>query len=109
MPTMLKSQTTTEKDFLNVHPGELLREEFLQPLGLSAYRLAKDTRLPHQLINELLHEKRGISAKTDLHLCTYFGQEPGYWLRVQLAYDLRKALNTMGDAVRNSITPLNAA
>ena len=94
---------------LNVHPGELLREEFLGPLGITPYRLAKDTRLPHQRINEIVNEKRGITAETDLHLCAYFGLKPGYWLRVQLAHDLRDAINTVGSRVRAMVHPLKAA
>lgn len=97
------------KKHLNVHPGELLREEFLNPMGLTPYRLAKDARLPQQRVNEIVNEKRGITAETDLHLCTFFGQEPGYWLRVQLAYDLREALNTVGPKIKASVQPLEAA
>jgi addiction module HigA family antidote len=94
---------------LNIHPGELLREDFLIPMGITPYRLAKDTKLPHQRINEILHEKRGITAETDLHLSTYFGLAPGYWLRVQLAYDLREALNTLGPKIKASVHPRKAA
>lgn len=94
---------------LNVHPGELLREEFLNPLGITAYRLAKGSQLPHQRINEILSERRGITAETDLHLCAYLGLEPGYWLRAQMAYDLRKAVNTIGPKVKASIKPLQVA
>jgi addiction module HigA family antidote len=97
------------KRHLNVHPGELLREEFLSPLGITPYRLAKDTKLPHQRVNEIVNEKRGITAETDLHLCAYFGQAPGYWLRVQLAYDLREALHAVGAKVKASVQPLQAA
>ena len=97
------------KKHLNVHPGELLREEFLLPLGITPYRLAKDTSLPHQRVNEIVNEKRGISAETDLHLCAYFGQAPGYWLRVQLDYDLREAINTVGPKVKAGVHPLKAA
>ena len=97
------------KKHLNVHPGELLREEFLGPLGITPYRLAKDARLPQQRVNEIVNEKRGITAETDLHLCTYFGQTPGYWLRVQLAYDLREALNTVGTKIVAAVHPLKAA
>ena len=86
--------------YINVHPGELLREDFLEPMGLTPYRLAKDAKLPYQRINEILHEKRGITAETDLHLSAYFGLAPGYWLRVQLAYDLREALNTVGPKIK---------
>jgi addiction module HigA family antidote len=94
---------------LNVHPGELLREDFLRPLGITPYRLAKDAKLPHQRVNEIVNEKRGITAETDLHLCAYFGQAPGYWLRVQLAYDLREAINTLGSKVKTEVRPLQAA
>lgn len=94
---------------INVHPGELLREEFLAPLGITAYRLAKDARLPHQRVADIIHERRSITAETDLHLCAYFGQNPGYWLRVQLAYDLREAINTVGPAIKAAVQPLQAA
>ena len=97
------------KTHLNVHPRELLREEFLAPMGITPYRLAKDTKLPHQRVNEIVNEKRGISAETDLHLCTYFGLAPGYWLRVQLAYDLREAINTVGSKIKAAVHPLKAA
>ena len=97
------------KKHLNVHPGELLREEFLTPLGITPYRLAKDTGLPHQRVNEIVNERRGITAETDLHLCAFFGQQPGYWLRVQLAHDLREAVNTVGPKVRAAVHPLKAA
>lgn len=97
------------KKLLNVHPGELLREEFLNPLGITAYRLAKGAHLPHQRVNEILNERRGITAETDLHLCTYLGLEPGYWLRAQLAYDLRAAAHRIGAKVKATIKPLQAA
>jgi len=97
------------KNRINVHPGELLREEFLVPLGITAYRLAKDSKLPHQRVGEILNERRGITAETDLHLCAYFGLTPGYWLRVQLAYDLREAINTVGTRIKAAVRPLRAA
>ncbi|MEI6051693.1 MAG: HigA family addiction module antitoxin [Opitutaceae bacterium] len=97
------------KKHLNVHPGELLLEEFLEPMGITPYRLAKDTKLPHQRVNEIVNEKRGITAETDLHLCAYFDQTPGYWLRVQLAYDLREAIHTIGPKVKAAVHPMKAA
>ena len=97
------------KKHLNVHPGELLREEFLGPMGLTPYRLAKDAKLPQQRVNEIVNEKRGITAETDLHLSTYFGQAPGDWLRVQLAYDLREAIHTLGPKIKATVHPLQAA
>ena len=97
------------KKHLNIHPGELLREEFLTPLEITPYRLAKDAKLPQQRINEIVNERRSITAETDLHLCAYFGQTPGYWLRVQLAYDLREAINTKGSKIKSMVQPLQAA
>ena len=97
------------KKHLNVHPGELLREEFLGPMGLTPYRLAKDAKLPQQRVNEIVNEKRGITAETDLHLSTYFGQTPGYWQRVQLAYDLREAIHTLGPKIKATVHPLPVA
>jgi antitoxin HigA-1 len=94
---------------LNVHPGELLREDFLKPMGITAYRLAKDTKLPHQRVNAIVNENRGISPETDLRFCAYFGLSPGYWLRVQMAYDLREALNTIGAKIKATVHPLKAA
>ena len=65
-----------KKKTLNVHPGELLREEFLTPLGITAYRLAKGARLPHQRVNEILKERRGITAETDLPAHHHVGPGP---------------------------------
>ena len=111
MRTTWKSPTTikTMRKHINVHPGELLREEFLQPLGITAYRLAKDAKLPNQRVHEIVNEKRGITAETDLHLCAFFGLNPGYWLRVQLAYELREAMNTLGSKIKAEVRPLRAA
>ena len=97
------------KKHLNVHPGELLREEFLLPLKISPYRLAKEAKLPQQRVNEIVNEKRGISAETDLHLCAFFRLSPGYWLRAQLEYDLREAMNTVGQKVKDTVHPMVAA
>ena len=70
-----------------VTPGELLREEFLIPLGISQYRLAKEIKVPAQRISEIIAGKRSITANTDLRLCKFFGLSNGYWLRAQAAYD----------------------
>lgn len=83
-----------------MHPGELLREDSLIPMGITAYRLAKDAKLPHQRVGEVLHERRGVTADSDLHLCACFGLTPIHWLRVQLAYDLREAMNTVGTKIK---------
>ena len=78
-----------------VTPGEMLAEEFLKPLRLSMYRLAKDIGVPAQRIGEIVAGKRGISADTDLRLCRYFGQSDGWWLRGQVAYDTAIARESM--------------
>lgn len=74
-----------------VTPGELLREEFLIPMGLSQYRLAKEIDVPAQRIGEIVAGKRSITADTDLRLCRFFGLSNGYWLRAQAAYDTEVA------------------
>ena len=74
-----------------VSPGEILAEEFLKPLGMSNYRLAKEIRVPAQRIGEILAGRRAISADTDLRLCRFFGLSEGWWLRLQADHDTRKA------------------
>jgi len=71
-----------------VTPGELLYEEFLVPMGLSQYRLAKSIGVPAQRISEIVTNKRAITADTDLRLCRFFGLSNGYWLRAQVAWDM---------------------
>lgn len=70
-----------------VTPGELLNEEFLIPLGITKYRLAKEIGVPPQRIGEIVAGRRSVTADTDLRLCKYFGLSPGYWLRLQNNYD----------------------
>ena len=74
-----------------VMPGELLREEFLVPMGLSQYRLAKEIAVPAQRISQIVAGKRTVTADTDLRLCRFFGLSNGYWLRAQAAYDTEVA------------------
>ncbi|SOB76467.1 transcriptional regulator, XRE family [Marinobacter sp. LV10R510-11A] len=70
-----------------ITPGELLKEEFLEPMGISQYRLAKEIGVPAQRIGQIIAGKRSITADTDLRLCRFFGLSNGYWLRTQAAYD----------------------
>lgn len=74
-----------------VTPGEILLEEFLKPMGLSQYRLAKEIGVPAQRISEIVSGKRSITADTDLRLCRFFGLSNGYWLRAQAAHDTEVA------------------
>lgn len=75
----------------NIHPGEILREEFLHPLGITAYRLAKDIHLLGTRIADIVGERRGISAETALRLSRYFGNSAQFWLNLQAHYELREA------------------
>src|SRR5437764_612188 len=87
-----------------VHPGEILREEFMQPLGITQYRLAKETSVPPRRINEIVQEQRGISADTALRLPRFFGTSEMFWLNLQAQYDLdiqRQKLGSRLAAVRS--------
>lgn len=77
----------------NIHPGEILEEEFLIPLKISAYRLAKETHIPATRISEILKHRRRITADTALRLSKYFGNSPDFWLGIQIEYDLREEKN----------------
>ena len=76
------------KKTVPIHPGEILLEEFLEPLGISQYRLAKDISVPARRINEIVHGKRSITADTALRLSRYFGLSDRFWLNLQARYDL---------------------
>lgn len=78
----------TEGKFAPVHPGEILLEEFLKPMGISQYRLAKDISVHPRRINEIVHGKRSITADTALRLARYFGMSERFWLNLQARYDL---------------------
>ncbi len=82
-----------------ITPGEILLEEFLKPMGLSQYRLAKEIGVPAQRIGQIVAGKRAITADTDLRLCRFFGLSNGYWLRAQAAYDTEVAERTIGPAL----------
>lgn len=83
-----------------VTPGELLLEEFLVPMQLSQYRLAKEIGVPAQRIGEVVAGKRAITADTDLRLCRFFGLSNGYWLRAQAAYDTEVAAQELASVLR---------
>ncbi|MAA66683.1 MAG: addiction module antidote protein, HigA family [Alteromonadaceae bacterium] len=90
-----------------VTPGELLKEEFLEPMGISQYRLAKEIGVPAQRIGQIIAGKRSITADTDLRLCRFFGLSNGYWLRAQAAYDTEIAEDALEDQLKN-IRPWNS-
>lgn len=91
----------------NIHPGEILGEEFLAPLNITAYRLAKDTGIPQTRISEILKGNRRITADTALRLATYFGNSPKFWLGLQDDFDLEEALNSKQQIFQN-IKPFQA-
>jgi addiction module HigA family antidote len=78
-----------------VHPGEILREEFLKPLGMSAYELAKQLRVPVPRVNDIVLERRGISADTAVRLSRFFGTTDQFWLNLQAAYELAESRPNM--------------
>ena len=91
-----------------VHPGEILYEEFLAPLSLSQYQLAKEIGVPPRRINEIVHGQRRISADTALRLARFFGTSERFWLNLQARYDLELEKDRLGDALDN-IKPMSAA
>ena len=82
-----------------ITPGEILLEDFLKPMGISQYRLAKEINVPAQRISKIVLGKRSITADTDLRLCRFFGFSNGYWLRAQVAYDTEVAERTLSNAI----------
>ena len=88
-----------------VHPGEVLLEEFLKPLGLSQYRLAKDISVPPRRINEIVHGTRAVSANTALRLSRYFGLSERFWLNLQAHYDLDVERDRLGDRLEREVSP----
>lgn len=91
-----------------VHPGEILLEEFLRPLGVSQYQLAKAVDVPARRINEIVHGQRRISADTALRLARYFGTSERFWMNLQARYDLEVEKDKLGGAL-DDIQPLSAA
>jgi len=92
-----------------IHPGEVLREEFLAPLGMSAHKLALALRVPATRINDIVNEKRGVTADTALRLSRYFGTTAKFWLNLQASYELEVAEDQLGKAVVRDVLPRSAA
>jgi len=81
----------------NIHPGEILLEDFLTPMNITAYRLAKETRIDQTRISEIIKGKRGISVDTALRLSKFFGNSPEFWLNIQNHYDLEEKKERLSD------------
>ncbi len=92
----------------NIHPGEVLLEEFLEPLQLSQNRLAREIKVPPRRINEIVLGKRAITADTALRLGKFFGTAPQFWLNLQDQYDLEEARAGIANVLENEIHPLAA-
>ena len=91
-----------------VHPGEVLREDYLKPLGVSANALAKALRVPASRVNDIVLERRGVSVDTAMRLVRYFGGDVQTWLNLQTAYDLKIAQKTIAAKIAREIEPLAA-
>ena len=86
-----------------IHPGEILLEEFLKPMGISQYRISKDISVPPRRINEIVHGKRSITADTALRLGKFFGMTPQFWLNLQSRYDLEVAEDSLKNRLEKEV------
>jgi addiction module HigA family antidote len=96
-----------KREFAPVHPGEVLLHDFLEPMGVSQYRLAKGINVPARRINEIVHCKRAISADTALRLSRFFGLSDEYWMNLQALYELQVAREEL-DSALEAIMPIAA-
>lgn len=92
----------------NIHPGEILREEFMKPLELTAYALAKALKMPRSRMNDIVLERRAVTADTAVRLAKYFGTTAQFWMNMQSSYELREAENA-NQKIVDSIEPRHAA
>jgi addiction module HigA family antidote len=96
----------SKKILAPIHPGEILMEEFLKPLGVSQYKLAKDIHVPARRINEIVHGKRSITADTALRLSRYFNLSERFWLNLQARYDLEVEKDKLNDRIKTEVKVL---
>lgn len=95
----------TAKTFAPVHPGEILLADFMQPMGVSQYRLAKNIAVPPRRINEIVHGRRAVSADTALRLGRFFDMEAQFWVNLQAHYDLEVAKVALGERLEKEVVP----
>lgn len=88
-----------------IHPGKILREEFIEPMGISQYRLAKSINVPPRRINEIVHQKRAITADTALRLGRFFGMSAEFWIKLQAHYDLEREKTKLGKKLVREVKP----
>ena len=94
-----------KRDIAPIHPGEILKEEFLDPLEISQYRLAKSIGVTPRRVNEIVHGRRAITADTALRFGRYFGMEAEFWLNLQVHYDMEVAEEALGDRLDREVQP----
>lgn len=92
----------------NVHPGEILLEEFMKPMGITQYRLAKDTGISQMRVSEIVRKKRGVSADTALRLARYFGTSDRFWMGLQDDYEIEEARSVLAGRLEAEVHPLAA-
>lgn len=100
---------TKKRDFPPIHPGEILVSEFLEPMGITQYRLAKDIGVTPRRINEIVHGRRSISADTALRLSRFFGMEAQFWLNLQSRYDMEIAREELHEKIVKEVRPFSRA
>ena len=98
-----------KKDLPAIHPGEILQEEFLVPMGISQYRLANDLGVSPRRINEIVHGTRAVTANTALRLARHFGTSAQFWLNLQSHYDLETESDKLGDRLQDEVHVLALA
>ncbi len=92
-----------------VHPGEILREDLMKPLGLSVTALARDLKIPVNRMSEMVNGRRSVNADAALRLSRYFGNTPEFWINLQAAYDLRVTLHSSASRIQREVRPRKAA
>jgi antitoxin HigA-1 len=93
----------------NIHPGEVLLEEFLKPFGISQNKLARELKVPPRRVNEIVLGKRAITPDTALRLARYFGASERFWLGLQVDFDLEEAQRAIGESIQKDVRPLSSA
>lgn len=99
----------TKKILAPIHPGEILLEEFMKPMNISQYKLAKELHVSPMRISEIIHGKRSITADTAIRLGRYFKMEAKFWMNLQTSYDLDKAMDELRDTIYEEVKPLKDA
>lgn len=106
---IITNRLSMSKQIKMIHPGEVLFEEFLRPLDISQYRLAKEISVPARRINEIIHGTRSVTADTALRLARYFGTSPAFWMNLQAHYDLEQRSDVLGSRLTHEVSELCVA